>query len=202
MQSNEDLFETQRKLSAEYNIPWRECSTIVYISDKHPAHHPMPPWLNPHDKRIIEDAETLERWQRNGKRPTSMYEQRINALALRHLGKTWDDMKTDADWREFKATKKLVVPEIEKTARRFLEGFPDVTGNYWCGQCYTNQQFMNIGQALGYPALWSSETKSGYEGWLHTAQYSGCVVVESGLRLAKKIQIEQKQKEGSNANSN
>lgn len=188
--SHEELMASQRRLTEEMGIAWRDCSTVIAISPEHPQHHPMPAWINPYDTRIIEDEETLKRWRRQGKKPTTMYQQRINTLALRIIGKTWDDLKTPEDWAAFRAAKAPATGQLRDDLCVFLTGFTDSQGNSWCGHCYSRCQFVDIGSQLGYPALWVSSTDAGYEAWLKTARYGGIVTVEDGYRLALKIKAE------------
>lgn len=185
-----DLMDSQRVLSDEMGIAWHDCSTVVSISAKLPQHVPMPAWINPYDARILEDPETLKRWRRQGKTPTTMYQQRINVLALRLTGKTWDDMKTPDDWRTFRTAKEQAVKLLRGDLRSFLTGFTDCHCNFWCGQCYSRCQFIDIGHDLDYPMLWVSHTERGYAAWFFTACYDGLVALEDGLRLAKRIKAE------------
>jgi hypothetical protein len=126
-----------------------------------------------------------------------MYEQRINSLALRKLGKTWDDLKSPADWAAFRGAKEQVRPELEEATRAFLAGFTDDHGHYWCGHCYDRYQLLKLGAALKYPALWTS--KAGYEAWFATARFAGHVAVAEDLRLARRMQIERRQLQAESA---
>jgi len=205
--NNAQLLAIQKRYGRELGYPERTCSTVVFINGASPEHTHMPPWLNTLDHRRFN-------FNVGGKFiKQTMSDNRILVLAVRRLGKSLDDIENLADasqkrlltmqearergllqeWRELEQAKRDVLPDHMLVVNAFFQGFTDVTGNWWCGQCYSSYQLMNIGQQLDYPALWSSKTEAGVDGWLHTARYSGCVCVESGLRLAKKIQAERRQ---------
>ena len=162
-----ELWDAQRTLTAEFTLPWRPCSTIIFLPD-HPEHHPMPAWLNPYDQRIIEDKPKRYKPKR------TMYEHRLQSLARRY-GKD-----------EAHAV-------MLKEMRAFLAGFDDVRGNHWCGQCFEQYQLINLGDALGYPRLWSPETSPGFHAWFFVARFHGGVAVASALRNAQQIKVKQAQ---------
>src|SRR5579859_7529004 len=62
-----------------------------------------------------------------------------------------------------------------------LDGFVDVRGNHWCGNCFTRKQLMDVGEALSYTSahdLYSvpaTRDVTGYEAWFHLACYGGDV---------------------------
>lgn len=159
----DELRAAQELLTKEFGLTWRPCTTVIFL-ESHPAHHLMPPWLNPYDKRIIEDH------PRRGRMPRTMYEQRLQSLA-RQYGK--------------EEAQRLLLKDI----RSFLTGFDDVKGNHWCGQCFAQYQLINLGEELAYPALWWSRTEAGYDHWLHLARFGGGAGVADALRLAKSIAV-------------
>ena len=70
----------------------------------------------------------------------------------------------------------------------YYQGFTDVRGNWWCGQCFYRCALINRGEALGYPELPPSfrmegSPITGYEGWLALAQQGSQVAVETAVRF-------------------
>jgi hypothetical protein len=201
--SDNQLLAIQRRLGRNLGYPDRQCSTVIYINAASAQHTYMPPWLNALDTRMFN-------FTVGGKYiKQTMSENRILVLAVRHLGKSMDELEKLADgsqrrlltmqeatergllreWQALEEAKQAILPEHMEVVHAFFKGFTDVTGNWWCGQCYSQYLFMNIGKELDYPELWASETEPSYANWLHTAKNAGCVAVESGLRLARRIQM-------------
>src|SRR5579859_7459122 len=64
-----------------------------------------------------------------------------NALYNTHTRQTW--------WQFFVRSQGLEKAKASRQA--FLDGCEDVRGNHWCGNCFTREQFIDVGEALGYP---------------------------------------------------
>lgn len=83
-----------------------------------------------------------------------------------------------------------------KARQAFIDGFTDVRGNHWCGQCYHQREMINLGEQLGYPdvhrlyALVETRNAAGYEAWLRLARFGGCVLVENVERVARALLVQ------------
>jgi hypothetical protein len=76
------------------------------------------------------------------------------------------------------------------------QGITDCRGNWWCGNCFRSASFINKGDELGYPDLFSiysleaTRDSAGYERWLHIARSQSLTaltvldIIERRIRVA------------------
>ena len=96
-------------------------------------------------------------------------------------------------WQWYSESRGLAVAQAER--EDWKQGITDNHGVWWCGNCYRSAAFMNTGDKLGYPDLFSiyavnaTRDTAGYESWLHIARTQSMValtaldIIEGRIRV-------------------
>ena len=100
-------------------------------------------------------------------------------------------------WMWYSETRGLAVAQAERDAWKL--GITDNHGNWWCGNCFRAAAFMNKGEELGYPDLFSiysvkaTQDSAGYERWLHIARTESLTALTVLDILSGRIRVAQRE---------
>ena len=84
-------------------------------------------------------------------------------------------------WQWYSESRGLDVAQAERES--WKQGITDLHGVWWCGNCFRAAAFMNKGDELGYPDLFTiysvraTQDSAGYDRWLYIARNESMVAL-------------------------